>query len=237
MRNVKHHTTIHTNVRGEGFIVDGGSIQQERPKEHLFIRSLFELIIMYITAGINNGLSSVDILEVLRSVHDSDGNPLWDDMYSLMALIASLFDEKDVIQARDYIGLVKMLEKMEGVIQDRSVYVAENGRNGEIAGGRGQTERSVIISGYDAFGVTRANGSRPQIVPGGIDLNPALGDLITNSAEGGIRFHFDPAQLQEMQNAVGFVPVIINLESINDLKMFLGLSAPPASAASPLPPR
>jgi hypothetical protein len=36
-----------------------------------------------------------------------------------------------------------------------------------------------------------------------------------------IKFHLDPAMLRQLQNAPGFVPVIINIQPLNDLKSFL----------------
>ena len=62
---------------------------------------------------------------------------------------------------------------------------------------------------------------------GGIDLTPANLNLEVkkgiNSAFEGIRLHLDPAMLQQLQNAPGFVPVIINIRPLNDLKAFLGV--------------
>ena len=57
---------------------------------------------------------------------------------------------------------------------------------------------------------------------GGIDLTPANMNLQTQNAGGGIKFHLDPAQLFQLQNAPGFVPVIINIQPMADLQMFLG---------------
>jgi hypothetical protein len=59
---------------------------------------------------------------------------------------------------------------------------------------------------------------------GGIDLTPANMNLQTQNNGGAIKFHLDPAILQQLQNASGFVPVIINIQPMNNLKMFLGLA-------------
>jgi hypothetical protein len=58
---------------------------------------------------------------------------------------------------------------------------------------------------------------------GGIDLTPANMDLQTQNNGGEIKFHLNPAQLAQLQNAPGFVPVIINIQPINNLRVFLGL--------------
>ena len=44
-----------------------------------------------------------------------------------------------------------------------------------------------------------------------------------NDSEG-IKFHLDPAMLQQLQNAPGFVPVIINIQPMTSLYDFLGIS-------------
>jgi len=70
---------------------------------------------------------------------------------------------------------------------------------------------------------------------GGIDLTPANMNLevkkeIASSLKNaprndtGIKFHLDPAQLQQLQNSTGFVPVIINVQPLKSLTEFLGLN-------------
>ena len=58
---------------------------------------------------------------------------------------------------------------------------------------------------------------------GGIDLNAINQDLQIQNAGGQIKFNLDPAMLQQLQDAPGFVPVIINIEPTIDLKKFLGV--------------
>ena len=60
---------------------------------------------------------------------------------------------------------------------------------------------------------------------GGIDLRTNLvTKSVTRSVYGGIKFHLDPAMLLALQNAPGFVPVIINIQPLESLSEFLGLS-------------
>lgn len=59
---------------------------------------------------------------------------------------------------------------------------------------------------------------------GGIDLTQANKYLQTKNGDGEIKFHMDPAMLRQFQNAPGFVPVIINIQPMNDLRTFLGLN-------------
>jgi len=57
---------------------------------------------------------------------------------------------------------------------------------------------------------------------GGIDLTSANVNIQGNSL--GIKFHLDPSQLQQLQNASGFVPVIISVRPVVDLRKFLGVT-------------
>ena len=84
-------------------------------------------------------------------------------------------------------------------------------------------------------------GGSPQLVKGdaamvgqdkgGIDLTPANMNLQTKIGspteafgnDKGIQFHLDPAMLAQLQNAPGFVPVIISFKPLHDLKLFLGV--------------
>ncbi|MEI7998793.1 MAG: dephospho-CoA kinase, partial [Candidatus Omnitrophota bacterium] len=58
---------------------------------------------------------------------------------------------------------------------------------------------------------------------GGIDLTPANNVLQTQNDGQSIKFHLDPAMLNQLQNAPGFVPVIINIQPLNSLQKFLGV--------------
>jgi predicted transcriptional regulator len=69
---------------------------------------------------------------------------------------------------------------------------------------------------------------------GGIDLTPAKNVLKTQNAGEAIMFHLDPAQLQQLQNAPGFVPVIISIQPMNDLRGFLGIGETQTEIASSL---
>jgi hypothetical protein len=57
--------------------------------------------------------------------------------------------------------------------------------------------------------------------PGGIDFNSAKVDLQVRNGAQAIKFHIDPAQLAQLQDAPGFTPVIINIRPMNNLKAFL----------------
>ena len=59
---------------------------------------------------------------------------------------------------------------------------------------------------------------------GGIDLTPANMNLQTQNPSGVIKFHMDSIMLKQLQNAPGFVPVIINIQPMTDLRLWLGLN-------------
>jgi hypothetical protein len=74
--------------------------------------------------------------------------------------------------------------------------------------------------------------SQAMLTRGGIDLTEGKlplnvkndPSLAQDDNGGGIQFKIDPAMLQELQNASGFVPVIINIQPMTDLKLFLGIN-------------
>jgi len=72
--------------------------------------------------------------------------------------------------------------------------------------------------------ITDSRKDTAMLTKGGIDLTPAHMNLQTQNIDGEIKFHMDPAMLKQLQNAPGFVPVIINIEPMQDLKAFLGVT-------------
>ena len=58
---------------------------------------------------------------------------------------------------------------------------------------------------------------------GGIDLTPANMNLQAQNSSGEIKFHLDPAMLKQLQNAQGFVPMIISIQLMVNLRQFLGM--------------
>jgi hypothetical protein len=73
------------------------------------------------------------------------------------------------------------------------------------------------IKALAADGAMKANN-------GGIDLTQANSYLITQNFGPGIKFYLDQSQLAQLQNAPGFVPVIINIQPLKDLSTFLELN-------------
>ncbi|MDE1921717.1 MAG: GGDEF domain-containing protein [Candidatus Omnitrophica bacterium] len=60
--------------------------------------------------------------------------------------------------------------------------------------------------------------------PGGIDLTAGNMPLEIRNAGSGIRLNLDPVQMARLQSAPGFVPVIVNIQPMSDLRGFLGIS-------------
>ncbi len=59
---------------------------------------------------------------------------------------------------------------------------------------------------------------------GGIDLASVDKHLQTQNGGERIQFHLDQAQLAQLQNAPGFVPVIINIQPMTNLRLWLGIN-------------
>jgi hypothetical protein len=70
--------------------------------------------------------------------------------------------------------------------------------------------------------------SSSDVAKGGIDLNVDSALSVQNNGQG-IKFHLDPAILAELQNAPGFVPVIISVRPVNNLREFLNSPNPSLS--------
>ncbi|MBF0483895.1 MAG: hypothetical protein HQL25_04220 [Candidatus Omnitrophica bacterium] len=70
-------------------------------------------------------------------------------------------------------------------------------------------------------GLIRSLTGADNAQKGGIDLNPITDTLQTKSSGEGIKFHMDAVMLEKLQNASGFVPVIISVLPLTDLKAFL----------------
>jgi len=67
---------------------------------------------------------------------------------------------------------------------------------------------------------------------GGIDLSKAKDVLQTQNSGVGIKFHIDPAQLAQYENAPGFTVGSITIQPLKSLSVFLGLNDPQASVKS-----
>jgi hypothetical protein len=97
---------------------------------------------------------------------------------------------------------------------------------------------------YDQSGKLIHNpfGNRAQTIPpqdwamksekGGIDFNADKMILETKNEGGEIKFKMDSAMLEQLQNAPGFYPVIINIQPMTDLRKFLGLAQAADSAVT-----
>jgi len=96
----------------------------------------------------------------------------------------------------------------------------------------GEANRELPVSEVKALpavpsnsGSSESEGDKAQMVDyGGIDLTPANMNLQTQNNGGEIKFHVDPAMLQRLQSASGFVPVNINIQPLTNIKTFLGLN-------------
>jgi len=84
-----------------------------------------------------------------------------------------------------------------------------------------RAKADVYTGEIEASNSGTASPAAGQNETGGIDLTPERMNLQTQNAGAGIRFNMDPARLKELQNAPGFVPVIVNIQPMRDLKAFL----------------
>ena len=92
---------------------------------------------------------------------------------------------------------------------------------------RESTLKKYLLGNYVDYYVDK--WVRPEISEnsstGGIDLTPVNMNLQTKMDSSSIKFHLDAAMLHQFQKALGFVPVIINIQPMTNLRQFLGLDA------------
>ena len=107
-------------------------------------------------------------------------------------------------------------EIVEGSTWVKFKVTQKNGKGRDVYGHwDGQEQNWKTVEGAE-FSKARA--------PGGIDLTPGHMNLRTHNNGGEIKVRLDPAMFKQLQNALGFVPVIINIQPVNNLREFLGLN-------------
>jgi len=123
-------------------------------------------------------------------------------------------------------GVVKFDYKKEGHAGGIWIYDLINRADEYLLEARKKGKNRVVIGPYTEGPkkVEPADEAMNVREKGGIDLTPANMHLkIKNNTSEGIQFHLDPVMLAQLQNAPGFVPVIIDVQPLNDLKSFLGI--------------
>ena len=84
----------------------------------------------------------------------------------------------------------------------------------------------AISNRWDVYEVLRQSSDAAMVKDsiirkGGIDLDSIK--LQTENSGSEIKFHLDPAMLKQLQNVPGFVPIIINIQPMNNIRQFLGI--------------
>ncbi|MDE2214771.1 MAG: hypothetical protein KGJ61_06590 [Candidatus Omnitrophica bacterium] len=120
-----------------------------------------------------------------------------------------------------------------GAFTARYPYRIDARQSAELIGLYNESHSSKEKIKLDVAGdntIKPASGGKSTNDLGGIDLTAANMNLQTFNGGASIHFNLDPAQLAQLHNAPGFVPVIINIRplpagqaGIADLRIFLGL--------------
>jgi len=133
-----------------------------------------------------------------------------------------LFNAGDKIQADEILrGLLIRIKDLEEKPQTRKLLVLHKGVVDNLLRIKGGIERNLQTdTGSPTGNISNTN----KAMKGGIDLTPANYVLQSKNSGESIKFHFNPAQLVQLQNATGFVPVIINIQPLINLSQFLGLN-------------
>jgi HAD superfamily hydrolase (TIGR01484 family) len=133
------------------------------------------------------------------------------------------------VVALPYGGAGKELYNMRqtGIIPDHLSGKIEQKDLGLIFPASESTLADVVKSAYAVspkdFAQSLSNES--DVIDGGIDLNTVDSALQVNSRGEAVRFNIDPAQLAAYRSAPGFVPVITQMQDMDDLPAFLGIPA------------
>ncbi len=85
-----------------------------------------------------------------------------------------------------------------------------------------RTDAAMMGTGNRAMNDTIHTGRKQDF--GGIDLQADKINLHRQNDGQEINVHADPAMIEQFQNAPGFVPVIINIRPLTDIRMFLGIN-------------
>jgi hypothetical protein len=104
---------------------------------------------------------------------------------------------------------------VEGVSPQKDITVMENLLSQLLREGKG-TKRDLRDTNY-------GNKSVFYNPTGGIDFTASKTPLEIQNAGVGIKFYLDPAMLEQLRNAPGFVPVIISVKPMVNLQGFLGI--------------
>ncbi len=84
--------------------------------------------------------------------------------------------------------------------------------------------KDFAMAGEDVGGIDLTSDKMP--------LEVKMDSRLRGNDSAGIKFNIDPAMMQQLQNAPGFMPVIINIAPIQDLRIFLGITSPQAPAVN-----
>lgn len=124
------------------------------------------------------------------------------------------------VAARQYLGKADLEQfRLKGAKDWESVKKSFN----EIFGSQGEYSLSFPATIAAPVLPSREPGNADRAMKGGIDFNTGLINLQLQNAGRDIRLHIDPTMLHQLQNAPGFVPVIISIQPVRDLKVFLGV--------------
>jgi len=161
--------------------------------------------------------------DVLESIIQQLGGTLNDEMRQELA--------DQVLGSKDSVGqkllwFFHILEKNNVQMPNELLQIMRFFATGQALFGRGDSAMINPAEKEPAVILDQMINQAPDEVTkrGGIDLTPANMNLQTQNAGEEIKFHLDPAMLQQLQNAPGFVPVIISIQPMGNLRAFLGLN-------------
>ena len=198
-----------------------GPLTEKRAGEEYILSSIRTLKILFQNDGVykrwEGGLRGVGTEQLVMQMRTTDqrGTPetvgsfeelkqIYSVKNILKMLLTAGFDKEG-----KYVSLAKALSKLK---------LADIGAEGDVSLAAGLNENSY--NKLLRIAAEHKETDKAQ-APGGIDLNRIDRTLSADINGEAIKFHIDPVLFEQYRSSPGFVPVIVNIQPMNDLPAFL----------------
>jgi len=118
-------------------------------------------------------------------------------------------NDSDFAMISDFLPGIDFASISEVVVFNNDSFISQNDMKRVIVKKRNNTLRE------------KASMNLNSNYTGGIDLTPANIPMETENIGNEIKFHMNSVMLTQLQNSAGFVPVLVNIRPLRNLKAFL----------------
>ena len=118
-----------------------------------------------------------------------------------------------------------LLSKWDGSIDElKNLYLKRIQKKSNWPSGRIKTRIVYLLKNWKDNAMNIESNGGIDLTPVPMNVQIKTGSPLSDNNIEGIKFHLDPAMLAQLENTPGFVPVIINIEPMTDLRKFLGIT-------------